>query len=57
MADVGALFSGDLYLMPLLEVDCEPLAKYCKPRSTDELAYRVRPDEFLWAAAEGECFP
>jgi hypothetical protein len=43
MADVGALFSGDLYLMPLLEVDCEPLAKYCKPRSTDELAYLQSP--------------
>jgi hypothetical protein len=43
MADVGALFSGDLYLMPLLEVDSEPLAKYCKPQLTDELAYLQSP--------------
>jgi hypothetical protein len=31
MADAGALFSRDLYLMPLLEVDYETPVKYCKP--------------------------
>jgi hypothetical protein len=31
MADVGALFSRDLYLMPLLEVDYETPVKYYKP--------------------------